>query len=80
MPAPQLIGVQRCLYDLSLPLGLCGNQLCWVVTLVTLCAGVSPDNDACIAAAVGIIRQSPPAEPVPSALFAHGDIAALALS
>ena len=48
--------------------------------VVALHAGVSPDNDACIAAAVGIIQQSPPAEPVPSALYARGDVAALALS
>jgi hypothetical protein len=42
--------------------------------------GVSPDADACIAAALDIIQQSPPAQPVPSALFARTNIAALALS
>ena len=42
-------------------------------------ASVSPDNDACIKAAVDIIQQSPPAQPVPSTLFARTDIAALAL-
>ena len=44
---------------------------------MALHAGVSPETDACVAAAIEFIQQSPPAQPVPSALFARTELAAL---